>query len=931
MGIVMKQLVAGILAHVDAGKTTLSEGILYLSGSIRKLGRVDHKDAFLDTDAQERARGITIFSKQANIVWKEMELTLLDTPGHVDFSAEMERALQVLDYAVLVISGTDGVQGHTETLWRLLTRYRVPTFLFVNKMDLSGADRKLRLANLKSRLSDSCIDFSAGEKESFYEELALCSEELLEEYMDQGWICVQKISKAVADQQVFPVFFGSALKLDGVEALLDGMEKYCAEKKYPHEFGARIYKIGRDEQGNRLTWMKLTGGSLRVREAVSFPGNNEENFSEKVDQIRIYNGAKFRAVDCVSAGMVCAVTGLTKTQPGQGIGIEPPAHTPMMAPVMTYRMLLPAGQDASVMLKKMKQLEEEDPLLHIRWNAALQEIHVQIMGEVQTEVLTELIRRRFGVEAGFDMGSIVYRETIAQPVEGMGHYEPLRHYAEVHLFMEPGEPGSGLVFDTAVSEDDLDRNWQRLILAHLEEREHLGVLTGSPITDIKITLVAGRAHIKHTEGGDFRQATYRAVRHGLMRTKSVLLEPYYEFRMELPAESIGRAMSDVERMCGKFDPPNQEGEVMVLTGTAPVSEMQGYAAVLNAYSRGRGHILCTMKGYMPCHNADKVIAEIDYHAETDLDHSADSVFCAHGAGFLVPWQQAADYMHLEALDLSGGNASEKKESNQYIAKETTKNISSNNYSGSYAEDKELEEIFTRTFGEIKRRVPIGANSLGKEKAQKKHTTDPAIKPQEDAQKKSSDIKQECIIENTVTKTIQKSDHIPIEYLLVDGYNVIFSWDELAELAKENLDSARLRLMDILCNYQGFVRCRLILVFDAYRVKGGQEKVQQYHNIDIVYTKEAESADMYIEKVSHKLGRKYRVTVATSDALEQLIVIGQGAVRISSRELKEEVERVTKHKLAEYINSQPKMRNFAIKDALDGAKGTKKNSEVPKSY
>ena len=910
----MKQLVAGILAHVDAGKTTLSEGILYLSGSIRKLGRVDHKDAFLDTDAQERARGITIFSKQINIVWKDMELTLLDTPGHVDFSAEMERALQVLDYAVLVISGTDGVQGHTETLWRMLTRYQVPTFLFVNKMDLSGADRKLRLANLKSRLSDNCINFSAKE-ESFYEELALCSEELLEEYMDQGAISIQKISKAVADQKVFPVFFGSALKLDGVEALLDGMEKYCIEKEYPHEFGARVYKIGRDEQGNRLTWIKMTGGSLKVREAVSFQGSNEENFSEKVDQIRIYNGAKFRAVDSVSAGMVCAVTGLTKTQPGQGLGIEPPAHTPMMAPVMTYRMLLPAGQDASVMLKKMRQLEEEDPLLHIRWNAALQEIHVQIMGEVQIEVLTELIRKRFGVVAGFDMGSIVYRETIAQPVEGMGHYEPLRHYAEVHLLMEPGELGSGLVFETAVSEDDLDRNWQRLILAHLEEREHIGVLTGSPITDIKITLVAGRAHIKHTEGGDFRQATYRAVRHGLMRAKNVLLEPYYEFRIELPAEFIGRAMSDLERMCGKFEPPSQEGEMMVLTGTAPVSEMQGYAAVLNAYSRGRGHILYTMKGYMPCHNADQVIAEINYHADVDLDNSADSVFCAHGAGFLVPWQQAADYMHLEALNFSEKSSSQQA-NDQNIVKKTTKNISSNTYNGSYAEDKELEEIFTRTFGEVKRRVPVGANSLGKEKTPKKHT-DHAVRQQEDAQKKSHNITQECITKNTVRKFIQKSDSsIQIEYLLVDGYNVIFSWDELAALAKENLDSARQHLMDILCNYQGFVQCRLILVFDAYRVKGGQEKVLQYHNIDIVYTKEAESADMYIEKVSHELGRKYRVTVATSDALEQLIVIGQGAVRISSRELKEEVERVTKHKLAEYINNQPKMRNFAIKDALN---------------
>lgn len=885
MGIFMKQLVAGILAHVDAGKTTLSEGILYLSGAIRKLGRVDHKDAFLDTDAQERARGITIFSKQAELQWKNTNLVLLDTPGHVDFSAEMERTLQVLDYAVLVISGTDGVQGHTETLWRLLARYQIPVFLFVNKMDLAGANKQMRLLNLKNRLSDNCVDFTAGQKEQFFEELALCSEGLLENYMDSGEIKAENIAQAIAKRQVFPVFFGSALKLEGVEALLDGIEQYCIEKQYSSSFGARVFKVGRDEQGNRLTWMKLTGGLLRVREAID---------GEKVDQIRIYNGAKFRTVDQALAGMVCMVTGLSKTHPGQGLGIEPSAEMPVMAPVMTYRLLLPAEQDASVMLKNLRQLEEEDPLLHIRWNAALQEIQVQLMGEVHIEVLTELIRKRFNVEAGFSAGSIVYRETITESIEGMGHYEPLRHYAEVHLFMEPGEPGSGLCFETACSEDELDKNWQRLILTHLEEKEHIGVLTGSPITDMKITLVSGRAHLKHTEGGDFRQATYRAVRHGLMRAKNVLLEPYYHFRMELPAESIGRAMSDIERMFGKFEPPNQEGEFMVLSGTAPVSKMQGYAAVLNAYSHGRGRMSCTMKGYMPCHNAEEVIAAAGYNAEADIDNSADSIFCAHGAGFLVPWQQAADFMHLEAL-----NQKEKKA--EGAARNEAVRLTAPARS-SYAEDKELEEIFTRTYGEIKRRVPVGANSLGRESIKKPKEQPPASLPK------------------------PKTQESYIEYLLVDGYNVIFAWNELAGLAKDSLDSARLRLMDILCNYQGFVQCRLILVFDAYRVKGGQEKVQQYHNIHVVYTKEAETADMYIEKVSHELSRKYRVTVATSDALEQLIVIGQGAVRISSRELKEEVERVTKHSLEEYIRKQPRSGNFVLKDAFADMKGLPE--EVP---
>ncbi len=1009
----MKQLVAGILAHVDAGKTTLSEGILYQAGSIRKLGRVDHKDAYLDTDAQERSRGITIFSKPAQLRFREMDLTLIDTPGHVDFSAEMERTLQVLDCAVLVISGTDGVQGHTETLWRLLAHHRIPTFVFVNKMDLSGADRELRLLNLKSRLSDSCIDFSGRTAESFYEELALCSEELLEEYMERGRQETSSIASAIKKRLVFPVFFGSALKLDGVDRLLDGIEKYCPENEYPEEFGAKVYKIGRDDQGKRLTWMKITGGRLCVRELLSsekngtpagggqnraenaerdglsggsggknraenagwnglsgensgqnraenaerdglsgessgenravnagkdsLPGraglrrSDGDTVKEKVDQIRIYNGAKYRAVDCAPAGTICAVTGLTHTCPGQGFGAEPPSGPPLSVPVMTWRLLLPEGTDASVMLKNLRLLEEEEPLLHIRWNAALQEIQVQLMGEVQIEVLTELIRERFGAVVRFDQGSIMYRETISETVEGMGHYEPLRHYAEVHLLMEPGEPDSGLVFASAVSVDELDGNWQRLILTHLEEREHPGVLTGSPVTDMKITLAAGRGHIKHTEGGDFRQATYRAVRHGLMRAKSVLLEPYYEFRLELPPENLGRAMADIERMCGEFGPPEQEGEYAVLSGSAPVSELQGYTSVLTAYSHGLGRIVCRLKGYAPCHNAEQVIAAAGYRAGADIDNPADSVFCANGAGFTVPWQEAENYMHIPPV-YTGGKGSGaglktdvlRKKQGADGEEEHPGDGKSGDYLGrSYAEDRELEEIFKRTFGEVRRRTPVGANSLGRESAGRKKNRKedvqlpavPGTKTVESGALPKGHKGQEARVDRRLFPGNKSSGELP-EYLLVDGYNVIFAWEELTELARENLDSARQRLMDILCNYQGYVRCRLILVFDAYRVRGGHGEVQKYHNIHVVYTREAETADMYIEKVSHELGRKYHVTVATSDALEQLIVIGQGAVRISSRELKEEVEHVTRRRLEEYTGRQQSGKNYPLRDALE---------------
>ncbi len=922
-----KGIITGILAHVDAGKTTLSEGILFHTGSIRRLGRVDHRDAFLDTHAQERARGITIFTKEARFSWKGLEVTLVDTPGHVDFSAEMERALQVMDYAVLVISGTDGVQSHTETLWRLLARYEIPVFVFVNKMDLSGADRATRMINLHTRLSENCVDFSSGNAQGLADELAVCSESLLSSYLDNGELAEREIAQAIKKRQVFPVYFGSALKLQGVDELLDGLALYCEPREYPAGFGAKVYKISRDEQGKRLTWMKLTGGSLSVREQIAYGG-----LQEKIDQIRLYNGEKYQTVDRAEAGLVCAVTGLSETRPGQGLGCEEPNEQPVLAPVMTYRLLTAPGQDAVVLLKQLRLLEEEDPLLHIRWNQTLQEIHVQLMGEVQIEVLTERIRSRFGAEVKFDAGSILYRETIARPVEGMGHYEPLRHYAEVHLLLEPGERGSGIVIDTACSEDELDRNWQRLIVTHLEEKEHLGVLTGSPLTDVKITLVAGRAHIKHTEGGDFRQATYRAVRHGLMRTESVLLEPYYAFRMELPHDALGRAMADLERMSGKFSLADPDGEMAVLSGTVPVAEMQGYAAQLASYTRGLGRLVCTMHGYEVCHNAEQVIARMGYRAEADLENTADSVFCAHGAGFLVSWEQAADYMHLEALPITQKKlgmmaenealeteaAQRTKQKTEQKTESKTEQKTAGKLGASYAADKELEEIFTRTFGEIKRRVPTGANSLGEEKARKTQEAGMQAAAMQsvptDTEKDRTKEERSIKTERSTKAESASGEHLT-EYLLVDGYNVIFAWDELAALAKENLESARLKLMDILCNYQGYTQYRLILVFDAYRVKGNPGEVQQYHNIHVVYTKEAETADMYIEKVSHELGRRYRVTVATSDALEQLIVIGQGAVRISSRELKLEVERITKQKLQEYLERQPKMRNYAIKDAL----------------
>ncbi len=832
----MKKLTVGIMAHVDSGKTTLSEALLYCTGTIRKLGRVDHRDAYLDTHSLERERGITIFSKQARLRTETLALTLLDTPGHADFSAEMERVLPVLDYAILVISGTDGVQAHTQTVWRLLARYGVPAFLFVNKMDLAGADRAAVLAQLKKELSDACMDFSSGEDLS--EELAMCDEALLERYMETGTVTDEDITALVAARKLFPCWFGSALKLEGVDAFLSGLERYTAAPVYPEAFGARVYKIARDAQGNRLTYMKLTGGSLKVRAPVGYTARNGEQAEEKVSQLRLYSGAGFETAEEVSAGDVCAVLGLTETWPGQGLGACPESGAPVLTPVLSYRIALPAGVDARVMLPKLRLLEEEDPLLHIVWNEALQQIHAQLMGEVQIEVLKRLISERFDVDVEVDSGRIMYRETIVAPVEGVGHFEPLRHYAEVHLLLEPLEQGSGLVLDTVCSEDLLDRNWQRLILTHLEEKQHLGVLTGSPITDMKITLIAGRAHAKHTEGGDFRQATYRAVRQGLMQADSVLLEPVYSFRLDLPAEQLGRAINDIRAMSGTFQTPDDYGETVTLTGTAPVSLMRSYQTEVAAYTRGRGRLSVALAGYAPCHDASAVIEALGYDPERDLDNPPDSVFCAHGAGFVVKWDRVYEYMHLD----SGLERREMADA-PLEPRVFTRNLN--------IDDKELEAIMEREFGAIKR-----------------------------PQYRSA--KQEMQLERMAAPEPRK------EYVIVDGYNMIFAWDDLKALAETDLDAARLKLIDLLAQYRAFKGCELVLVFDAYRVKGGTGSRFDRHDVHVVFTKENESGDLYIERLANSIGRNYRVKVATSDALIQLSALRSGILRISAREFGLEV-------------------------------------------
>lgn len=885
-----KKLVLGILAHVDAGKTTLSESLLYLSGAIRKLGRVDYKDAFLDTYTLERERGITIFSKQALLSIGEREVTLLDTPGHVDFSAEMERTLQVLDYAILVINGADGVQGHTLTLWKLLERYQIPVFLFVNKMDQEGTQKETLLLELKKRLSESCVDFEMyGQDEEWIESVAVCEEAVLERYLENGEVTKNDVQTMIKERKLFPCFFGSALKLFGVEEFIKGMDEYMMDVAYPKEFGAKVYKIARDPQGNRLSYMKITGGILKVKDILTNKKSdnkqeNQEVWAEKVDQIRIYSGAKFESVKEVKAGTICAVTGLNNTYPGQGLGIEVASDMPVLEPVLTYQIQLPEGTDLPVMLKQLKQLEEEEPELHIVWNESLNEIHAQLMGEVQIEILKTMIEERFGVSVEFGTGNIVYKETIANKVEGVGHFEPLRHYAEVHLLMEPAEIGSGLQFDTACSEDMLDRNWQRLILTHLEEREHVGVLTGSPITDMKITLVSGRAHQKHTEGGDFRQATYRAIRQGLKEAKSVLLEPYYEFRMELPTEQVGRAMADIQKMQGSFEGPWMEEEMAVLTGTGPVSTMRDYQTELISYTKGCGRMFCSFKGYESCHNQEEVIEAIGYDSERDLENPTGSVFCAHGAGFLVPWYQVKDYMHIEAIDTI------RKEKEETAIKETPVKTSSYD---DFISHEEIEEIFDRTFGtgSFKKRRDIGATRQVIEYKKEK--------------KKTEVSSEASLLWKERKEAIKKQE----EYLLVDGYNIIFSWEELKDLATVNIDAARNKLMDILCNYQGFKQCELIVVFDAYKLEGHPIEISDYHNIHVVYTKEAETADQYIEKLVHQIGKKYDVTVATSDKLEQVIILGQGAKRLSAKDFKEEVERMNQQIRTDYLEKQEKSHNY----------------------
>mgnify|MGYP005835278255 CR=1 FL=1 len=879
----MKKIVIGILAHVDAGKTTLSESMLYLSGKIGKLGRVDNKDAYLDTYELERARGITIFSKQAIFEIGETQITLVDTPGHVDFSAEMERTLQVLDYAILVISGADGVQGHTKTLWRLLEIYQIPVFLFINKMDQNGTDKDKLIKEMITQLDDGCIEFGLVNTDGFYDQLAMCDEIMMEAYLETGHVETEQIKKAVKERKIFPCFFGSALKLEGIEQFILGIVKYASIPRYPDEFGAKIFKISRDEQGTRLTHMKLTGGKLKVKDVLT-----DGIWEEKVNQIRIYSGQKFHAVNEIEAGSVFAVTGLSQTRPGEGLGTEEASDAPVLEPVLSYQIILPEGCDPRAMIPKLRQIEEEEPELHIVWDEQLQEIQAQIMGEVQIEILQSIIQSRFGVEVAFDAGRIVYKETIANVVEGVGHFEPLRHYAEVHLLLESGEPGSGLQFGVECSKDLLGKSWQRLILTHLEEKVHKGVLTGSAITDIKITLVSGRAHNKHTEGGDFREATYRAVRQGLKEAESILLEPYYAFQLELPEKMVGRAMTDIEKMHGTCEISQSNGETAVLVGSAPVITMRNYHKEVVAYTKGLGRLFCTLKGYEPCHNTEEVIVSMGYDSEQDMGNPTGSVFCTHGTSFLVNWDEVKDYMHVESFlqdkdDLSG---------------ETAPNH------GAYSEEKwlsldEIDQIINKTFY---------ANQ-GKKSAWKRHKT-----------ARDSYYEPGCMASSEAKRNDQPSTYITRqmeikeEYLLVDGYNIIYAWPELKGLADENMDGARMKLLDSLCNYQGIRKCQIIVVFDAYRVQGHHEEIIDYHNIHMVYTREAQTADQYIEKFAHDNQKKYNITVATSDGLQQIIIRGAGCSLLSARELKAEIDRTSERIKQEYQVIQGRDRNYLI-DAL----------------
>ncbi len=885
----MKQLTLGILAHVDAGKTTLSEAMLYLSGAIRKAGRVDNRDAFLDTYELERERGITIFSKQAIFSFDDVKITLLDTPGHVDFSAEMERTLQVLDAAVLVISAADGVQGHTVTLWKLLKRYQVPVFLFVNKMDQQGTDQDALMQELCDRLGGGFTNFSEENKNTFLEELAMCDEELLNCFLEKEDISEELIRKAIAQRKVFPCFFGSALKLFGVRELMEGIVRYMPVSGYPKEFGARVFKITRDNQGNRLTHMKITGGCLKARDVLNTGAtendcDSQNVIEEKVNQIRIYSGEKFDAVNEVYAGQVCAVTGLLHTFPGQGFGWVKTEDRHMLEPVLSYCIYLPEGCDPAAFLPKLMQLQEEDPTLQIVWDEELKEIHAKVMGEVQIEILKHMIRERFGIEVSFGTGRIVYKETIADRVEGVGHFEPLRHYAEVHLLLEPLEPGSGLLFAADCSEDILARNWQRLILTHLEEKEHRGVLTGSPVTDMKITLVSGRAHLKHTEGGDFRQATYRAVRQGLMEASGVLLEPIYEFRLEIPEEMIGRAMTDMEKLHGSFTLKERAGGVAVLTGTAPVVTIQDYQKEVTAYTRGHGRLSLNLKGYGPCHNAEEVIAKRHYDPESDLKNPTGSVFCAHGAGFVVPWNQVKDYMHLESCFAGDRESVMQTAFEEELERRKQAAVKRQENTGERGEmfigTDEIDAIIGRTARSNSRSEFSGKREGWQREKKAGGNTAKAS-------------------ETRIYKGQPKKE----KYLLVDGYNVIFAWEDLKELAGVNLDGARGKLLDILCNYQAIKGYHLMAVFDAYKLKGHGEEIMDYHNIQVVYTKEAETADRFIEKFAHENAGKYDVTVVTSDGLEQIIIVGAGCQLVSSREFRTEVELASKQVLEDYQRSQ----------------------------
>ena len=866
----------GILAHVDAGKTTLSESLLYLSGEIRKLGRVDHKNTFLDHNELERQRGITIFSKQAWMKYEDMEIQLLDTPGHVDFSAEMERTLQILDYAIVVINGMDLVQGHTEMVFRLLARYQIPAFLFINKMDVSPFGKEEIIEELRKRLSEQIIDFTKNDfSPADYEIMAMSKESLLEQYLDSGILTKEQIKKAIKERGIFPCYFGSALKMEGVEEFLKGMQEYVLETAKVPDFGAKVYKIGKDEQGSRLTYLKVTGGSLKAKTLLKIKQKSGEELEEKVDQVRLYSGAKFKILEEATEGTVCAVTGLKATYPGQGLGIEKDSDLPVLESVLTYQVIPKEGEDPHKVLIKLRELEEEEPELHVVWKEELQELHVRLMGEVQLDIIQNLMEKRYGIPVTFGAGSISYKETIKAPVEGVGHYEPLRHYAHVQLLLEPLERGSGLWFDTDCSEDVLDRNWQRLILTHLQEKEHKGVLTGAPITDLKITLLTGKAHQKHTEGGDFRQATYRAIRQGLKKAESILLEPYYEFRMELPTECVGKAMTDIKTMRGSFEIEKTEEETTILTGNVPVAEMQDYETKMRAYTKGRGRLFLQVKGYEPCENQEEIVNAINYDSEADLENTPDSVFCAHGAGFIVKWYEVESYLYLDSKKSWEGKT--EISSDISFSPVEPKEGKTKKESWYVEEDKEFEAIMLREFGEKK---------LERHKPAYKVTYE---KQEEKKRKKREHEKEQLRIESGYVKRPQNKNQE--KYLLVDGYNIIFAWEELNILAKDNLEAARGKLQDILCNYQGYTGVHLILVFDAYRVKGNPGTVTKYHNIHVIYTKEAETADMFIEKTTKEIAQKHQVVVATSDALEQMIIMGHGAIRLSANGFWDEIERV----------------------------------------